>query len=67
MPITLTHLSSTFAIGAGREGPQGIQGPPGQQGIQGPPGQQGIQGIQGPPGNTNYLGAYVTGQLPTTV
>jgi hypothetical protein len=66
VPITLTHLSSTFAIGAGREGPQGIQGQQGIQGIQGPPGQQGIQGIQGPPGNTSYLGAYVTGQLPTS-
>lgn len=78
MPITLTHSSSTFAIGAGREGPQGIQGPqgdqgvqgvqgpPGDQGPQGPPGDQGPQGIQGPPGNTSYLGAYVTGQLPTS-
>jgi hypothetical protein len=93
VPITLTHLSSTFAIGAGREGPQGIQGPQGEQGVQGvqgpqgeqgvqgvqgvqgpqgdqgqqgPPGDQGPQGIQGPPGNTSYLGAYATGQLPTS-
>ena len=50
MPITLTHLSSTFAIGAGREGPQGIQGPQGDQGVQGvqgPQGDQGVQGVQG--------------------
>jgi hypothetical protein len=93
VPITLTHLSSTFAIGAGREGPQGVQGPQGEQGVQGvqgpqgeqgvqgvqgvqgpqgdqgqqgPPGDQGPQGIQGPPGNTSYLGAHVTGQLPTS-
>jgi hypothetical protein len=93
VPITLTHLSSTFAIGAGREGPQGVQGPQGEQGVQGvqgpqgeqgvqgvqgvqgpqgdqgqqgPPGDQGPQGIQGPPGTTSYLGAYATGQLPTS-